>query len=115
MNRLEWTNIIKGACKEAETYKPFFDSAIDTLAGIMERRDSAQETFAEMGGQTVVERDDGRVVKNPAYVVLAECDRDALSYWRDLGLTPAGLRKINEDKLKEQGDGLEATLAKLGI
>lgn len=115
MNRLEWTNLIKQSCKDAGTYKPFFDAAIDTLAGIMERRDSAQETFNAMGGQTVVERNDGRVVKNPAYIVLAECDRDALSYWRDLGLTPAGLRKINEDRLKEQGASLESVLASIGV
>ena len=26
-------------------------------------------------------------------------NRDALAYWRDLGLTPAGLKKINEEAM----------------
>lgn len=115
LNREAWKKVITESCRKAETYKPFFDAAIDTLAGIMERRDGAQKTFDSMGGQTVIEREDGRIVKNPAYITLAECDRDALSYWRDLGLTPAGLRKINEDKLKESGDSLEAVLANIGV
>lgn len=115
MTKKKWVNSIVKACKSAGTYKPFFDATIETLAAIMERRDQAQATFDEMGGKTVIMRGDGRIVKNPAYIVLAECDRDALSYWRDLGLTPAGLRKINEDKLKESGDSLENVLSQIGV
>lgn len=115
MKKDSWKKKIIESCQKAGTYKPFFDSTIETLAAIMERRDSAQESFDEMGGKTVIVRDDGKLVKNPAYIVLAECDRDALSYWRDLGLTPAGLRKINEDKLKEQGESLESILGNLGV
>lgn len=116
MTKKKWKEKIIEACTKAGTYKPFFDSTIETLAAIMERRDSAQKTFDKMGGETIITRvDDGRVVKNPAYVTLAECDRDALAYWRDLGLTPAGLRKINEDKLKEQGESLESVLANIGV
>jgi hypothetical protein len=31
-----------------------------------------------------------------------ELNAQALAYWRDLGLTPAGLRKLNADAVKEK-------------
>ena len=31
-----------------------------------------------------------------------DLDTQALAYWRDLGLTPAGLKKINEAAMKEK-------------
>ena len=37
-----------------------------------------------------------------ALVLIMELNRDTLSYWRDLGLTPAGLKKINESALKAE-------------
>ena len=36
-------------------------------------------------------------VKNPAFSVWDDLNKSALIYWRDLGLTPAGLKKINEE------------------
>ena len=35
-------------------------------------------------------------VKNPLLALYNELNRDALSYWKELGLTPAGLRKIKD-------------------
>lgn len=70
----------------------------------MELRDKAKEKFEESGGETVVEytNKNGSIntVKNPALVVVMEFDAQALAYWRDLGLTPAGLKRINEGGLK---------------
>lgn len=53
--------------------------------------------------------------KNPALSLYMDLNTQALSYWRDLGLTPAGLKKINADALnaKATSDGFEALLAKL--
>ena len=45
------------------------------------------------GGATNIEQ-------NPALRLINELNRDALAYWRDLGLTPAGLKKIDEDAMK---------------
>lgn len=39
--------------------------------------------------------------QNPLLRVINDLNRDALAYWRDLGLTPAGLRKINEAAMKK--------------
>lgn len=106
MVKEEWRQIITEACKEAGTYRPYFDSVIDTLAGIMENRDDAQQKFDEGGRQTVTERTIRggavNIVKHPALAILDDLNKTALSYWRDLGLTPAGLKRINEDALKEK-------------
>jgi hypothetical protein len=118
MERKKWTRLIKKACTDAGTYKPYFDSVIDTLAGIMEARDRAQEQYEEEGAEPVithVNRNGAEnVVKNPALVVVMDCNAQALSYWRDLGLTPSGLRKLNEEGLKQpKMSALAEALSKL--
>lgn len=106
MTKAEWAKRIKKACKEAGTYKPFFNSIIDTLAGIMEMRDDACEKFEATGGNTVIAYTNKggatNIVKNPALVVVLDCNAQALAYWRDLGLTPSGLKRLNENGLKEE-------------
>lgn len=119
MKKITWEKRIRAACVDAGTYKPFFDSVIDTLAAIMERRDEAQKAFKESGGETVVEYTNKNgatnTVKNPALVVVMDLDTQALAYWRDLGLTPAGLKKINDAALKnKRRDALAEALAELG-
>ena len=45
-----------------------------------------------------------------------DLNAQALAYWRDLGLTPAGLKKLNADALnaKATAAGFEALLEKIG-
>lgn len=104
MTKTKWKNKIKQACEDAGTYRPYFDSVIDTLAGIMESRDDAQDKFDKSGKQTVVMHTNKggatNIVKNPALVVVDDLNKTALSYWRDLGLTPAGLKRIDEHAMK---------------
>lgn len=104
MKKLSWKKKIKEASEAAGTYQPFFDAVIDTLAGIMEMRDEAQEKFEASGGNTIVKHTNKggatNIVKNPALVVVMDCNAQALAYWRDLGLTPAGLKRIDENAVK---------------
>ena len=107
------------AAGDAGTYKPCFDSVIDTLSSIMEQRDKAQQLFEESGGETIVEFTNKggstNLVKNPALVIVMDLNAQALSYWRDLGLTPAGLKKINEAAMKgKKRSALAEALAELG-
>ena len=45
-------------------------------------------------------------VKNPLIAIWEDLNKLALNYWRDLGLTPAGLKKINEESFaKTKGSG----------
>lgn len=106
MDKGKWSSRIRSDCKKAGTYRPFFESVIDTLAGILERRDEAEEQFVKSGGNPVIaytnKGGSTNLVINPALQVVRGLEADALAYWRDLGLTPAGLRRINEENLKER-------------
>lgn len=116
MKKNSWKKKIKESCEAAGTYQPFFDSVIDTLAGIMETRDLAAERFEEMGGSPVVKHTNKggatNIVKHPALVVLMDCNAQALAYWRDLGLTPAGLKRIDENAVKPKKKSFLAEVIK---
>ena len=120
MTKTDWTETIKAAATAAGTYRPYFDSVIDTLAGILENRDAAQEAFEHSGGQTIVTHvnkgGNANIVKNPALVVVDDLNKTALQYWRDLGLTPAGLKRINEKAMeKRKESGFAEALKNLGV
>ena len=106
MKKAAWRKKIRTSCEEVGTYKPAFDLVIDTLAGVLEARDDALDKFERMGGETVIRHTNKggatNVVKNPALVVIDDMNKTALQYWRDLGLTPAGLRRIDEQAMKGQ-------------
>ena len=118
MEKAEWIKRITAACEDVGTYRPAFSNVIDTLADILERRDQAQKTFFDTGGNVIVTHTNKggnkNIVKNPALNLVNELNRDALAYWRDLGLTPSGLKKLNADVVQDKGGtGLEQILAKL--
>ena len=120
MEREKWKRKIKAASRKAGTYKPYFDSVIDTLAGVMELRDKAQDQFEMSGGQTLIQYTNKagatNMIKNPALIVIMDCNAQALAYWRDLGLTPAGLKRINEEGLKESNkSALDAALESFSL
>lgn len=106
MKQKTWIKKIKEACNAAGTYKPFFDNAIITLAGILEKRDQAMEYYEECGGEPIVryvnKAGAENMVTNPALALWDNLNKSALAYWRDLGLTPAGLKKIDSSALKDQ-------------
>lgn len=119
MNKKTWKKRIVTACQDAGTYRPYFDAVIETLAGILERRDEAQEMFETSGGTVVVRHTNKggatNLVKNPVLVVIGDLNTQALAYWRDLGLTPSGLRKLNEQALQtRKKSALAEALRELG-
>lgn len=89
---------------------------IDTLAGILETRDKAQKQFDDSGGAAVVEHTNKggatNIMKNPALTIIMDCNAQALQYWRDLGLTPSGLKKINEQAMQKPKKSLLAEALK---
>lgn len=106
MEKKKWKSRIKKNCTAVGTYLPAFDPVIDTLADILEKRDNAQELYEESGGKAIVPHINKagaeNLEQNPALRLINDLNRDALQYWRDLGLTPAGLRKINDDAMTEK-------------
>ena len=120
MKKRAWKTKIKKACKAAGTYQPFFDPVIETLAGIMEMRDAAREKFEESGGDLVVEHTNKggatNIVKNPALVLIMDCDTQALAYWRELGLTGRAYKAMTGSlHVKIEKKSLEEELAELGV
>ena len=56
------------------------------------------------------------LVKNPALVIINECNQQALAYWRDLGLTPSGFKKLGNDMASKKTEGsFEDLLSGIGI
>ena len=106
MDSTQWTDKIKSACIEAGTYRPYFDDVIETLGDILSRRDEAREVFAESGGNVLVDHTNKagatNLEQNPVLRLINDLNRDALAYWRDLGLTPAGLKRIDENSMKQR-------------
>ena len=104
MNLTEWNAKIKQACEDASTYRPYFDSVIETLSGILARRDEAEALFEKSGKAVVVEHTNKggatNIEQNPLLRLINDLNRDALQYWKELGLTPAGLKRINEQAIK---------------
>lgn len=120
MTKARWRNRIKRACKAAGTYQTFFDQVIDTLAGIMEMRDNAQEKFEQSGGNTIVKHTNKagntNIVKNPALVVVMDCNMQALAYWRELGLTAKAYKQMTGSlNIQDADQTLEDALSALGI
>ena len=47
MKAKEWKEIIIKSCEDAGTYKPYFDSIIETLSQILETRDLIEDDLKE--------------------------------------------------------------------
>lgn len=119
MKKADWVDRITRACSDAGTYRPYFDDVIETLAAILEKRDDAQAMYEKSGSQPIIRHVNkggaSNPAKNPALVLWDDLNKSALVYWRDLGLTPSGLKKLNEDALKEKRGGFENLLSGLGL
>lgn len=119
MDRANWQKKIIESCENVGTYKASYGAMIETLAAVLEQRDAVMEQYEAEGSEAIVEHTNKagatNKVKNPLLILIMDLNTQALSYWRDLGLTPAGLKKINADALnaKATSDGFEALLAKL--
>ena len=101
-----WRKKIKVATVTVGTYQESFDDVIDTLAMMLEERDRVYEQYQKEGSEPLVlvvsDRGQENMRNNPLLTTWRDINRDALQYWRDLGLTPAGLKKIVDDSMKQQ-------------
>lgn len=113
-----WRDKIRRQIQATGTYRPAFCSVVDALAKVLEQRDAAYQQYVAEGSRLVVEKisDRGAVnrVKNPLLQTWMDLNAQALAYWRDLGLTPAGLKKIDEEAMKpKKQNSLEKVLMDL--
>ena len=108
MKKAQWKKKIVQNMETVGTYKESFLPAIETLADILERRDSAIQQWKDEGSHLMINKTSDRgavnVAKNPLLGLIQECEKDALTYWSQLGLTPSGLKKtFADDKEKREG------------
>jgi len=106
MTKLGWKKLIIQKMTIAGTYDEIFDPVVETLVDILVERDRVYKQYVKEGSEplvkTVSDRGAENMRKNPLLSSWQELNKDALQYWRDLGLTPAGLKKIDEDSLKKE-------------
>jgi len=118
VKKAQWKKKIVHNMDTVGTYKDSFLPAIETLADILERRDTAIAQWKDEGSLLMIQKysDRGAVntAKNPLLTLIQECEKDALTYWSQLGLTPSGLKKtFADDKEKREGQGLGEILKSL--
>lgn len=82
---------------------------INTLADILEQRDACLEQYVEEGAVPVMEYTNKggatNIVKNPLLVLWSDLNTQALSYWRELGLTPSAYKKMTGGAKTEETTG----------
>lgn len=119
MDKTEWKKRITQSCKDAGTYQTWFDDVIETLARILENRDSAQRQFEALKCQPIINHVNKggheNLVKNPALVIINECNAQALTFWKELGLTAKAFQQMQNAGFKKQETSLEDVLKNIGI
>lgn len=111
-------NAIRASCKGLGVYREEFDPAIWALAKVEEERDLAWDEFEAEGGIRIVTTINKAGAEyrqqNPSYTVWLNLVAESRSQRRELGLTPAGLKKLREDAMKApKKSALAEALAKL--
>lgn len=106
MKKNRWKIKIKECCENAGTYRDYFNPVIETLAAILEQRDEVEKKYKDSGGEPTTKYTNKagatNISKNPLLILWDDLNKSALAYWRDLGLTPAGLKKISEKAMQPQ-------------
>lgn len=102
--------------KEVGTYNVSFIYTINVLAKVLMDYEITTEQFANTGGHIVIKHTNKNgstnIVKNPLYLALEKLRDDIITYSRELGLTPAGLKRINQEGAKiEKKSKLEQILS----
>lgn len=105
-SKKKWIEEIRQACESMGTYKDAFLPTIEMLADVIIQREKTWKEFEESGGTTMIpytnKNGSTNLIKNPLLIMWNELTKTALAYRRELGLTPAGIKKLNEKALQEK-------------
>lgn len=98
MRASQWEKKLKEQIKFDSEYIPSFETTIKILSEILEERDRVYELYQKDGSHPIINYKSDRGSENPKQNPLLrqwqELNASALAYLRDLGLTAAGLRKL---------------------
>ena len=112
---------IRRDLKSSGLYREEFERVIWRLAELYVRMQRTRAEFEKSGGQPIIQSTNKAGAKywakNPLLQELDFVQRTALDLERELGLTPAALKKINEAAMMAvpEEDPLSAALGKLRI
>ena len=115
----QYRNDIIKKMKALGVYHVEFSHTVDTLARTLYDYDRTLKSFEDSGGSVIIRHTNKagatNATKNPYYLALEGMREDILAYSRELGLTPSGLKKINEASMKpEKRSMLAEALKQLG-
>ena len=104
MKKGAWKKKTIEQMKGVGTYREEFLPTVEDLAEVLEYRDDLLSQYKKEGRQKYVEKVKTGGIKdivlNPLLTEWKDADRRILEYRRGLGLTAAGLKKINEKAMK---------------
>lgn len=97
--------VIIDCMKALGTYDNAFVLSISVLDKLFSDYYKIRKEWEETGSKVAIVRTDSKgrenITTNPLYRSLEKLRMDILSYLRDLGLTPNGLKKIKQDSFQE--------------
>lgn len=102
------------------TYDISFIYTINVLAKVLVDYDTTTAQFKATGGHIVIKHTNKsgatNIIKNPLYHALEKLRDDIIAYSRELGLTPAGLKRIKDKgNTSKKESRLERVLHELTI
>ena len=91
--------------KEIGTYNESFNLSISILDKLLDDYNNARNEWEEDGCRMVIsytnKNNQTNTVKNPLYQSMEKLRMDILSYLKELGLTPSGLKKLRQSSFAE--------------
>lgn len=119
MTKNKWKTLIIQQISALSLQNDAYNSVIESLAAVLDQRDKTHAEFIRSGGKSVIEYTNKggatNMTKNPLLVLWDDLNKTALSYWRELGLTPSAYKRITGEGAKKETKtrGLAAALASL--
>lgn len=118
MTELQWRKAITKDLTGLGIWKPEFESTVKMLAEVMVQRQKVWADYEADGCRSVIigvnKGGSEYMAKNPLLSMWDDLTKTALSYRRELGLTPAGLKKLKENAMDgPKRSALAEALAKL--
>lgn len=104
---------VKKQMKALGTYRPEFDAIINDYCELTRQQAILTERFQEGGYQHAEGTTTGGSKKDPLLAALETYRKDILTYAMQLGLTPYGLKRINNATGEESGDPLDALMSEI--
>ena len=112
---------IRKSCETLGTYKPEFDPVITRLGELIQRKADAETLFRKSGGHIIIEQTNKGgakyLTRNPFLSEIDAANTQILALEKELGLTPAALKKIHDEQLakSDADDPLAAAIGSLRV